>query len=122
MLSFIDQIVSVKLILVAENCINHENQMKIPIHNLNDNYYWILNLRFFCSFLSVKMTMSSHSWLLTVMVALCATAIYGGKLAMPLTDDPSFNKIISTTEENKLNAPIKKWSPDPKIPLADDPR
>lgn len=64
--------------------------------------------------------MSSHPWLLTIMVALCATAIYGGQ---PLTDDPIFNKIISsTTEDSKLNAPIKKWSPDPKIPLADDPR
>lgn len=66
--------------------------------------------------------MSSHSWLLIVAVALCATVIHGGKAAMPFTEDPIFNKILSSTEGSKPNAPIKKWSPDPRIPLADDPR
>jgi len=66
--------------------------------------------------------MSSHSWLITAMVALCATAIYAGKLSTPLTEDPIFNKIISTTEDSKMNASIKKFLPDPKIPMADDPR
>lgn len=68
------------------------------------------------------MIMSSHSWLLMVTVALCATVIHAERTSLPLTDDPILNKILSTTEESKPNAPIKKWAPDPKIPLADDPR
>lgn len=63
--------------------------------------------------------MSSHSWLLTITIALCATVICaGGKSSLPLTDDPMISKILSTTEESKT----PKWAPDPNIPLADDPR
>lgn len=66
------------------------------------------------------MIMSSHSWLLMVTVALCATVIHAGRTSLSLTDDPILNKILSTTEDSKPNAPIKKWAPDPKIPLAEN--
>lgn len=52
--------------------------------------------------------MPSHSWLLIVTVAVCATIVHA--------------TAIPTTEEKKPNVPIKKWSPNPRIPLADDPR
>lgn len=67
------------------------------------------------------MRMSSHSWLLMVGVALCA-AVVCARSPLSLTDDPIFNKILSTTEESKPDIVIKKWSPETKIPLADDPR
>lgn len=66
--------------------------------------------------------MRSHFWLLIVTVAVCATVSYG-ELKMPLADDPLFNKMLATTEDNKpeptaVRAPIRK----PMIQLADDPR
>lgn len=63
--------------------------------------------------------MQSHSWLLIATVAAFATVGYSEAAKMPLADDPLFNKMLATTEENKSEfaskAPIR-------IPLADDPR
>jgi len=58
--------------------------------------------------------MQSHLWLLIVTVAVYATVIYADT-KMPLADDPLFNKILATTEENT-------GSRAHKIPMADDPR
>lgn len=49
------------------------------------------------------------------MVAVCAATTIHPR---PFTDDPLFNKILSTTtEESKPDVPIKKWTLNP-----DDPR
>lgn len=55
------------------------------------------------------MIMSSHSWLLIVTVAVCATIIH----AVPFTDDPLFNKILSTTTEESKPIVPKKWKLNP---------
>lgn len=68
----------------------------------------------------MMMMMRSHLWLPIVGIVIFATAIYA-TTKMPLTDDPIFNKIISTTEEsNKSMFGSRKAVR--KIPMADDPR
>lgn len=59
--------------------------------------------------------MSSHSWLLIVTVAVCATTIVcNTSTQKPVTDDPLINKILSTTTEgSKPNVPSKKWTLNP---------
>lgn len=67
--------------------------------------------------------MPSHSWLLLITVATCATFIHA-TTKHPFTDDPLYSKILSTTtEESKQIVSNKKWPPtNQRIPLANDPR
>lgn len=66
------------------------------------------------------MMMRSHLWLPIVAISIFATAVYA-TTKMPLADDPIFNKIISTTEENNKSM-FGSRKPVRKISMADDPR
>lgn len=62
-----------------------------------------------------------HSWLLILTVALAATISYAQKPRLPLANDPLFNKMLPSPDENALESD-EKVKIDERIPLADNPK